>query len=71
MALTVGQFKKMLSVKRDTDLVSINNMLIEYAEIDMNNKVDMSTNINIWSVGELSKDNIRKARLRAVGVRIK
>jgi len=71
MALTVGQFKKMLSVKRDTDIVSINDMIIEMAEIDMNNKLDMSTNINVWSVGDLTKDNIRKARLRAVGVRIK
>lgn len=71
MALTVGQLKKMLSVKRDSDIVSINNMLIEYAEVDMENDVDLSTNINIYSLGELTKDNIRKARLRAVGVMVK
>jgi len=71
MAFTVKDFKKMLSVKRDDDIVCINDMVIELAEIDNAHAVDKATNIIVYSLGELSNDNIRKARLRAVGVNVK
>jgi len=71
MAFTVKDFKKMLSVRKDTDIVCINDMIIEFAEFNMTNPVDKSLNISVYSLGELSKDNLRKARLRAVGVNVK
>lgn len=70
MAFTVKDFKKMLSVKRDDDIVCINGMIIEYANINLENKVDKSTDIEVYSLGGLSADNLRKARLRAVGVNV-
>jgi len=70
MALTVKDLKHMLSLKRDDDIISINDMVIEYAEIDNCHDIDKTTNITIYSLGELTADNIRKARLRAAGVKI-
>lgn len=71
MALTVGELKKMLSVKRDTDIVCINEMVIEFAQFNNEHGIDKATDIEVFSLGELSKDGIRKARLRAVGVNVR
>lgn len=70
MAFTVKDFKKMLSCKRDDDIVCINGMIIEFANINNDTPIPKATSIDVYSRAELSEDNLRKARLRAVGVNV-
>jgi len=71
MAVTVGELKRMLSVKRDSDILCVNDVIIDKAIFNNEHNIPMAIDLELFGDKEMNKDEVRKTRLRAVGVNVK